>query len=202
MAAAQRHDGDGDRDGGLLECGRGGRHRRPIADPDDGAGPQRVAQDLRREPADHPARQILGPGDRRREMDGIEPERSPESLGGGALDGRPIVDPDLDDALGPRSLEQARDLRPRDAELLGDRVLRLAQLVVQAARPDELLEVAHVRPPGRPVHVCTIQMCSHAGGIIARARGGVNPIARCKVTASLTLSRRRDVSVTSEGGPC
>ena len=60
-----------------------------------------------------------------------------------------VDDPDLDDALGPGPLEQPRHLRPGHAEQLGDRVLRLAELVVQAARADELLEVAHARRSGR-----------------------------------------------------
>ena len=84
-------------------------------------------------------------------MDGVEAEGPAQGVAGRALDGRAVDDPDLDDPLGPRALEQARHLWSRDAELLGDRVLRLAELVVQAARPDELLQVAH----RAALHVCT-----------------------------------------------
>ena len=143
VAAAQRDDRHGDRRGGLLERGRHGCHRHAVADADHRAGADRAPEHLGGEPADHPPGQLLGTGDARREMDGVEPEPGPERVGGRALDRGPIDDPDLDDALRPGALEQARDLRPGDAELLGDRVLRLTQLVVQAAGPDELLEVAH-----------------------------------------------------------
>ena len=97
-----------------------------------------ASQHLGGEPADHPPGQLLGTGDARREVDGVEPEAVAERVGGRALHRGPIDDPDLDDALRPGTLEQARDLRPGHAELFGDRVLRLTQLVVQAAGPDEL----------------------------------------------------------------
>ena len=151
VAAAQRHDRDRDGRGGLLEGGGGRGHRRPVADTDDRARPERAAQDLGRQPADHPAGEVLGTGDGRGEMDGVEAEGPAQRVAGRALDGRAVDDPDLDDPLGPGALEQARHLWPRDAELLGDRVLRLAELVVEAARPDELLQVAH----RAALHVCT-----------------------------------------------
>ena len=85
-------------------------------------------------------------------MDGIEPEAVPRASRAAGLSAvGPVDDPDLDDPLGSGPLQQPRDLRPGDAELLGDRALRLAQLVVQPAGADELLEVAH----RSAVHVCT-----------------------------------------------
>ena len=77
-------------------------------------------------------------------MDGIEPVAASERIAGWALDRGRVDDPDLDDALGPRPLQQPRHLRSGDPELFGDGVLRLAQLVVEAAGADELLEIAHV----------------------------------------------------------
>ncbi len=76
-------------------------------------------------------------------MDGVEAVASPDGVGGRALDRRPVDDADLDDPLRAGPLEQARDLRPRDAELHGDGVLGLAELVIQPAGADELLEVVH-----------------------------------------------------------
>ena len=87
--------------GGLLERGRRRRDRGAVADPDHRAGADRGAQDLGGEPADHPAGQVLGAGDRRGEMDGIEAVAAPEGVGGRALDRGPVDDPDLDDPLRP-----------------------------------------------------------------------------------------------------
>ena len=169
VAAAQRHDRDRDGRGGLLE-GRGGRrHRGPVADTDDRARPERAAQDLGGQPADHPASEVLGTGDGRGEMDGVEAEGPAQGVAGRALDGRAVDDPDLDDPLGPCALEQARHLWPRDAELLGDRVLRLAELVVEAARPDELLQVAHRAPCTFVLDRCafTVRRSSGLGGTVS-----------------------------------
>ena len=127
----------------LLERGRCRRDGRAIADPDDRTGSQGRPQDLGGEATDHSPGQVLGPGDGRREMDGVEPEPSDEGGGRRALDRGPIDDPDLDDPLGTGALEQPRDLRPGDPELFGDRVLRLTQLVIEPAGPHQLLEIAH-----------------------------------------------------------
>ena len=137
----------------------------------------RPAQDLRGEPTDHPPGQVLRAGDGRREMDRIELVTPAQDVRRRAFYRGAIDDPDLDDALGPGPLEQPRDLWPRDPELLRDRVLRLAQFVVQAARPDELRRSRSSRAPGAVeavVHVCTFQMCIHDAGIIPVARAAVN----------------------------
>lgn len=148
VAAGQRHDRRGDRCRAVLE-GLGDRaDRGPVADPHDLAVTDRAAQDLGTEPADHPARQVLRAGDRRGEVDGTESEALAERVGGRRLRGGPVDDPDLDDPLGAGTLEQAADLRAGDAQALGDGVLGLAQLVVQPAGADELLEVAHPPRPG------------------------------------------------------
>jgi hypothetical protein len=120
VAAAQGDDRDLDRGGRLLEGGRGGRHGDAVPDADRRSAAQRAAQHVGCEPADHPTRQLLRSRDGRGEVDGIEPEPGSQGLGRGTLDRGPVDDPDLDDALGSRALEQARDLRPGDAELLGD----------------------------------------------------------------------------------
>ena len=62
---------------------------------------------------------------------------------GWALGGCPVDDPDLDDTFGSSPLQQPRDLRPGHPELLGDRPLCLAQLVIQPAHPNEFLQFAH-----------------------------------------------------------
>jgi hypothetical protein len=110
VAAAQRDDRHGDRRGGLLERARHGCHRHAVADPDHRPGADHAPQHLGCEPADHPPGQLLGTGDARREMDGVEPEAGPERVRGRALHRGPIDDPDLHDALGPGTLEQTRDL--------------------------------------------------------------------------------------------
>ena len=98
-------------------------------------------------------------------MDGGQPEPLAELVAGRRLGRRLVDDPDLDDALGPGPLEEPRDLRPGDAEQLGDARLRLAELVVEPARLDQLLDVGHGAPDARTrrarggVHICTIQMC-------------------------------------------
>ena len=200
VAAAQRHDRDRDGRGGLLE-GRGGRgHRRPVADTDDRARPERAAEDLGGQPADHPAGEILRTGDGRGEMDGVEAEGPAQDVAGRALDGRAVDDPDLDDPFRPRALEQARHLRPRDAELLGDRVLRLAELVIEAARPDELLQVAHRAPCTFVLDRCafTVRRSSGLGEIVSskplRAGAGTSRrsrFVRSRPTKSQDLSGSR-----------
>ena len=116
VAAAQRHDHRGDRGHRLVEGVGRRRDRGAVADPDRLPVAGRGAEHLRAEPPDHPPRQLLGSGDRRREGDGIETEPLPEGLGGRTLGARRVDDPDLDDALGPRPLEEPRDLRPGDPE--------------------------------------------------------------------------------------
>ena len=143
VAAAQRQDGGGDRARGLVEGVRGGRDRGAIPHPDDRAVTDRRTQDLGGQPTDHPPGQVLGSHDGRGEMDGVQAIAASKGVGGRAGGAGGVDDPDLDDALGARTLEEFRDLRPRDTHLLGDRVLRLTQLVVQAADADELLEIAH-----------------------------------------------------------
>ena len=81
------------------------------------------------------------------------PKRPRENLRGGRFGGVPVDDPDLDDALGAGPLQQAADLRPGHAEPIGDRVLGLAELVVQPARLDE--EVAVGGHSSNPI----AQMC-------------------------------------------
>ena len=53
-------------------------------------------------------------------MDGVEPEPAAELLDGGRRLERAVDDPDLDDALRPRPLEDPRDLRTGHAEQLRD----------------------------------------------------------------------------------
>ena len=65
-----------------------------------------------------------------------------QGVGGWALRGGPVDDADLDDPFRAGPLEQAGHLWASHAELLRDRVLRLAQFVIEAAGADELLEVA------------------------------------------------------------
>ena len=139
------------------------RDRGPVPDPDDHPVAHLVVQHLGGEPADHPARQVLGTRERGRQVDRLQVVRAAELVPGRRLGSGPVDDPDLDDPLGPRALEQARHLRPRDAQPFGDRVLRLAELVVQAARLDELLEVAHARPPARVARRCTFVLNRCAG---------------------------------------
>ena len=174
VAAAQRDDRHRDGRRGLLERRGHRRDRGAIPHADGRPGPQRPAQDLGGEPADHPPGEVLGAGDRRREVDGIEAIASAKGVGGRALDRGPVDDPDLDDALGARPLEQARDLRPRDAELLGDRVLRLTQLVVEAAGPDELLEVAQRRPCTFVPDRCASMSAHHHGRRLDRVQRRVS----------------------------
>jgi len=70
-----------------------------------------------------------------------EPEPAHDRLGGRRAGGRLVDDPDLDDPLGPGALQQPRHLRSGHAEELGDAGLRLAELVVEATRLDQLLDV-------------------------------------------------------------
>ena len=143
--AAQRHDGRRDRRGRLVQGVGRGRHRRTVADADDCTVADRVAQDPGGEPADHPPGQVLGAGHGRGQVDTVEAVSLAERLARGALGRGRVVDPDLDDPLRASALEDARDLRARDAEQLRDGVLRLTELVVQAARADQLLDVAQRR---------------------------------------------------------
>ena len=110
------------------------------------------------QPADAPSGQVLRSGERRGKVDGAEPEGVTERVGGRRIGGAPVDDPDLDDAFGAGLLEELRDLRPGDAKQLCDPALGLAQLVVQAARPNQRLELAH-GVPRHDRHLCTIQMC-------------------------------------------
>ena len=136
-----------------------------------------------------------GPATDRREVHRIEPEPVSECGGSGTLDRGRVVDADLDDALRPGPLEQPRDLRAGDTEQLGDRVLGLAQLVVEAARADELLDVAHRRPPGRCTDV--LNRCAgmsraswrvgHASGKTGNRTSGSRPLGparRCRDRAT------------------
>src|SRR5437899_3555014 len=130
-----------------------GRDRGAVADPDDRAVADRGSQPLAREPADHPPADLFGPDQGRREMDGAETEPLAQLVTGGRYLGGSIDDPDLDDALGARPLEEARDLRSRDAQQLGDARLCLAELVVEPASLDQLVEVWHGSPVAGSAHL-------------------------------------------------
>jgi hypothetical protein len=85
-------------------------------------------------------------------VDGFEPEPFPERAGGGRHDVGLLVDPDLDDSLRAGLLEQLRYLWSGHPEQLGHAALGLAQLVVEPARPNQRLEIAHfVRRRGRTI---------------------------------------------------
>ena len=115
--------------------------------------PSRIAraQDLGREPPDDPSGQVLRPSEGRGEVHGVEPEPPAQRVGRWRLGGVPVDDPDLDDPLGPRPLQEPADLRPRDAEPIRDGVLGLAELVVQPAGLDEEIAVgSHARRRGEP----------------------------------------------------
>src|SRR6185503_4966899 len=99
------------------------------------------------QPADQPTADVLGPADARGEVNRPEVEAVAQRIGGGARLGRLVDDPDLDDALGAGPLEDPRDLRPGDAEQLGDARLRLAKLVVEPARVDQLLDIGQSVAP-------------------------------------------------------
>ena len=103
-----------------------------------------------------------------------------------------VDDPDLDDALRAGALEEPRDLRPRDAELLGDRVLRLTQLVVQPAGADELVEVAHCTD----VHYRCACMPAPSSGAACRVSTACTP-ARDQLRR---LGRLRPINVGSSAG--
>ena len=134
--------------------------RGAVADPD--VVPSRTAVRSTCAPSRPTIRRVRssGPGDRRRE---VRRHRARSccrrASAAGTLGGRRVDDPDLDDALGPGPLEQPRDLRSRDAELLGDRALGLTQLVVEPARADELLEVAHRATAARGTDVLNRCAC-------------------------------------------
>ena len=109
-------------------------------------------------------------------MDGVEAVAVTERIGGRGLRRGRIDDPDLDDALRPGTLQQPTHLRTRDAEPLGDRVLGLAELVVEPARLDEHVAIArgHRDACHPEAHRCSEQMCMHPGHGDARALGMSN----------------------------
>ena len=72
MPAGQRDDRRGHLCRCLLEGVGQRRDRGAVADPHDHPVAHRAAQHLRGEAADHPPGQVLGPLDRRGEVDGIE----------------------------------------------------------------------------------------------------------------------------------
>ena len=122
VAAAQRDDGRAGLARRLVERVGERRDRRSVADPDDRAVADRGPQHLRR----RAGRPSAGRGPRGRGCSArggprrarsARAARRPRPMPGP----RPVDDPDLDDALGPGALEQPRDLRPGDAEQLGDR---------------------------------------------------------------------------------
>jgi hypothetical protein len=145
VPAAQRHD----RGPRLVQGLVGGedighrRDRETLADADDRSVTDRRPKDVGRQPADHPPADLLGPDESRRQVNRGEPEPGREHIRGRRVDRRLVHDPDLDDPLGPGALQQSRDLRPGDAEELGDARLCLTELVVEAARLDQLLDVGH-----------------------------------------------------------
>jgi hypothetical protein len=142
VAAAEREHRCPGLVGWFVEGVGDGGNRRPVSDPDDGSIADGRPEDLGAEPPDHAPADILRPGDGGCEMDGVEAEAPAELVGGRRGFRRSIDDPDLDDALGAGTLEQPRDLGPGDAEQLRNARLRLAELVVEPARPNQLLEVA------------------------------------------------------------
>ncbi len=74
IAAGQRHDGGADRGCGIVQRVGDGTHGGAVPDPDDGPVTDLGAQDLGAQAPDHAAGQVLGPGDGRGEVDGIELE--------------------------------------------------------------------------------------------------------------------------------
>ena len=157
VAAGQGHDRRADRRGRVLERVGHGADRRPIPDPDDRAVADPGAQDLRREPADHASGEVLGAGDGRGEVDGVQAvKRCRSASAAGDSTAVLVDDADLDDALGPGALEEAADLGPGDAEPVGDGVLGLTELVVEPARLHELVVVAHgqARPAAALAQMC------------------------------------------------
>ena len=173
VAAGQGHDRGADRRRRILERVGDGADGRPVADPDDRAVADPGAKDLGRQAADHAAGEVLGAGHGRGEMDRVEAVALAQGVGGGRLDGGLVDDADLDDALRPGALQEAAHLGPGDPEPVGDGVLRLTELVVQAARLNELVEVAHEQLAAGPVelHRCAEQMCTHVrASSVARGR--------------------------------
>jgi hypothetical protein len=135
-----------------------GGHGCSIADPDRHAVADRASKHLPREPCDPAPRDVRRAVEARSEVHRTQPEPLPERVAGRRRHLRPINDPDLDDALGPGLLEQPRDLRTGHAHERRDRLLGLAELVVQAADADERREVAHAVTQ-RLMHECAEQMC-------------------------------------------
>ncbi len=176
VAAGEWHDGRGDRRRRVLQRVGDRRDRGAVADADDRAVADDPAQDLGREPADHPAGEVLRAGDRRGEMDGVESVGVAQRVRRRGSRAGPVDDPDLDDPLGAGTLEQPRDLRPSHPEALGDRVLGLAELVVETAGLDQLFEVAHASGP--PCTSVLNKCASHARIIRGRA-WAVNRGRRC-----------------------
>ena len=153
-AATQRHDRDGNRRRRLLERVGHGQDGRAVPDPDRRAGPHGDAQDLRREPADHPAGEVLGSGDGRCEVDLVERVAVPGAPPRPGCRLRSWSTIRISTIPSARARLSSRDTCGRvTPEELGDLVLRLAQLVVQAAGAHELLEVAHRGVAGRRVRL-------------------------------------------------
>ena len=170
---------------GVADSSRPQPRPRPPRHPDadDLADAEHTAEDIGGEPTDHPAGQVLGAGDRRREMDGVETIAPSQGVGRRAFGRRPVDDPDLDDALGARSLEQPRHLRPGDAELRrrsrsgSHRARSTAGWLGRAGR-------------NRSLHRCAVQMCMHVAAIIGRTESCVNESA-ARPSVATVMARRR-----------
>ena len=155
-SATQRDHGGIDRGRHRLDLVGHRRDRRAIADPHD----QSVAHDCRKDlrgQAPHAPTGALGiAADRGGEMGRPQTESSFEVGRNGARALGPVDDPDLDHPLVAGLLEQLRDLWPRHADGVGDRLLGLAQLVVHPTHANQRLEAdgaRHERDPPRITRV-------------------------------------------------
>ena len=86
--------------------------------------PSRIApEDVGRQPADDAPREVLGTGERRRELDRMEPETALQCVRRRRLRGVAVDDPDLDDALGTGALRSRQTCGRVTPRAIGDLVL-------------------------------------------------------------------------------
>ena len=144
IAAAQRHDRDRDRAWRPPRARRGHRgHGRAVTDADGRAIADRPAQDLGREPADHPAGQVLGAGDGRGEVDARRARSRRLRVAAAGLSTAVRSTIRISTMPSARARLSSRDTCGRvTPSAAGDRVLRLTELVIEAAGPHQLVEVA------------------------------------------------------------